>query len=200
MIAFFRELSYSLLMAEPRPFEPVKLVCGILAAEDAVFDLALERLGGLFGPIDARSGRHDFDMTDYYEPEMGPGLRRMFAAFERLVRPEDLSAIKIRTNALESEIRAERGGERPVNLDPGYITPAALIMATAKDFSHRVPLRDGIYAHLELLFGKKDVRGLPWTYPDFRDGRYAEFLLEARRILAGQSGAKEAHRPGKREG
>ncbi len=176
-------------MAEPKPFHPVKLVCGILAAQDGVFDLSLERLEVLFGPLDVQSGRYDFNPTDYYDPEMGPGLRRMFVAFKRLVGPEELSDIKLRTNALESEIRAERGAAgRPVNLDPGYITSAALIMATAKDFSHRVPLRDGIYAHLELLFGKQDVRLLPWTYPDFRDGRYTKFLLEARRILAGQGG------------
>lgn len=192
MIAFFPELTYSLLMAEPGTFEPVKLVCGILAAEDAVFDVSLQKLEGLFGPIDARSGRYGFDKTDYYAAEMGPGLRRMFAAFERLVRPEDLSPIKLRTNALESEIRAERGEtRRAVNLDPGYLTPAALFMATAKDFSHRVPLRDGIYAHLELLFGKTEARLLPWTYPDFRDGRYTEFLFEARRILVGMSGKRD---------
>jgi hypothetical protein len=176
-------------MAEPKPFGPVKLVCGILAAEERVFDLAQERLEELFGPIDARSGRPAFDLTDYYEPEMGPGLRRMFAAFERLVEPEGLSAVKLRTNALEAAIRDEVGGSgRPVNLDPGFVTRAALIMATAKDFSHRIPLRDGIYAHLELLFGTRDLRFLPWTYPDFRDGRYTAFLLETRRILAGQTG------------
>ena len=189
MIAFFSELSYSLLMAEPKPFEPVKLVCGVIASEDALFKISQERLEDLFGPIDLRSGRHAFDLTEYYASEMGPGLQRMFVAFERLIRPEELGAIKLATNALESTLRAERGGaRRPVNLDPGYVTPAALIMATAKDFSHRVPLRDGIYAHLELLFGKKDLRFLPWTYPDFRDGRYTEFLIGARSILTRQAG------------
>jgi hypothetical protein len=171
-------------MAEIRPFPPAKFVCGIIAANDARFGRAASALAGIFGPIDGRSGRFSFDFSDYYQTEMGPGLRRGFLSFSRLVQPEDLSAIKVRTNALEKELgRAEGIEGRAVNLDPGIITAAALIMATAKDFAHRVPLRDGIYGHLEFLFGRGGIRLLDWTYPDFRDGRYTPFFLEARKGL-----------------
>jgi hypothetical protein len=171
-------------MAEIRPFAPAKLVCGVIAADEEHFDRAEAALAGLYGPVDGRSGRFPFDFSDYYEPRMGTGLRRGFLSFSSLVPPEKLSEIKIRTNALEEEIRLALDSPRRVaNLDPGIITAAALIMATAKDFAHRVPLREGIYAHLEFLFARRGIRLLEWTYPDFRDGRYTPFFLEARNRL-----------------
>jgi hypothetical protein len=171
-------------MAEIRPFPSAKLVCGIIAADNARFERAEAALEALYGPIDGRSGRFPFDFSDYYEPQMGPGLTREFLSFARLVPPESLSPIKLRTNELETEVRTSLGlTGRPVNLDPGIVTSAALVMATAKDFAHRVPLRDGIYGHLEFLFAKHGIRLLEWTYPDFRDGRYTPFFLEARKRL-----------------
>jgi hypothetical protein len=174
-------------MSEPKPFSPGKLVCGILSSAALYFEYAEEKLSGLFGPIDLKSPNREFDATDYYEQEMGPGLRRIFLSFERLIRPEDLSEIKLKTNALEESIRARfRSERRIVNLDPGYLSAAALIMATAKDFSHRVPLQHGIYAHLEFLFHKNGIQLLPWTYPDLRGDRYRAFFLEARRVYSAQ--------------
>ena len=168
-------------MTEARPFTPVKLVCGILAGGDLLFEKAEAALASLFGSLDRRSNRFPFDCTGYYEAEMGSGLRRGFVSFSGLADAERLPTIKLETNALEEDIRRESGsGGRMVNLDPGVLTKAALIMATAKDFSHRVPLRSGIYAHLELLFGRGGVRYLEWTYPDFRDGRYDTFFLQTR--------------------
>jgi len=108
-------------------------------------------------------------------------------SFVRLISPETLSEIKIRTNALEEEIREEmKQTRRVVNIDPGYLTASALIMATAKDFAHRVPLQDGIYAHLELLFAKNVVRTLDWTYPDYKTEGYQKFFLDVRRIYLPQ--------------
>jgi hypothetical protein len=181
-------------MAEIRSFPPVKLMCGIIAARDEHFIRAEEKLAGLYGPIDSQSARFAFDLTNYYEVEMGPGLKRGFISFDRLIDPSGLAAIKIRTNGLEKEIAAEFGTdrqpgrqERPgrrsriVNLDPGYLTAAALIMATAKDFSHRIPLQEGIYGHLEFLFTKTGIRRLDWTYPDFAQEGYQAYFLSLRR-------------------
>jgi hypothetical protein len=121
---------------------------------------------------------------------MGPGLlRRIFLSFRDLRPPEELAGVKLRTNAFEDEIRRALCSEgRPVNIDPGYMTRAALIMATSKDFAHRVPLRDGIYAHLEILFARGGVRTLNWTYPDFRRPDYHEFLLHVRDALLRRPG------------
>jgi hypothetical protein len=169
-------------MADIRPFHPVKLVCGIIAAEDDHVREAEERLVESFGPVDDRGPRVVFAGTAYYEPEMGSGLRRGFIAFRDLITPESLPAIKIRTNALEDDLRAFFAADRRiVNLDPGYLTTAALILATAKDFSHRVPLKDGIFAHLELIFNKTGVKRLEWTYPDFRNEDHIPFFRRVRR-------------------
>lgn len=174
-------------MTEPKSFSPVKLICGIIASEEKFFKRAEERLVELYGPLDLASPLFTFDFTDYYEKQMGQNLKRKFVSFGNLIFPESLSEIKIRTNALEEEIKEElKAGKRIVNLDPGYMTASALIMATAKDFAHRIALQHGIYAHLELLFGKDDVRDLSWTYPDFETEGYQKFLLDVRRIYLAQ--------------
>lgn len=158
-----------------------------MTSDPVCFEYAEGQLSERFGSVDLKSPAVAFDTTDYYDQEMGRGLRRSFLSFERLIRPEDLSDIKRATNALEESVREHFGsGRRVVNLDPGFLTAAALIMATAKDFSHRVPLRNGIYAHLEFLFHKTGVQLLPWTYPDLRGDRYGEFFIEARRVYLAQ--------------
>ncbi len=174
-------------MSEASPFSAVKLICGIIASQEAVFKKAEERLVEIYGTLDLSSSLFEFVFTDYYEKQMGKNLKRKFLSFCDLMSPEALSEIKIRTNALEEEIKEEfKARKRIVNLDPGYMTASALIMATAKDFAHRIPLQNGIYAHLEFLFGKNDVRALSWTYPDFKTEAYQKFFLEVRRIYLSQ--------------
>jgi hypothetical protein len=175
-------------MAEPKPFTPVKPVCGIIASSEAAFKEAEAGLTEILGPVQARSPLFAFQVTNYYEAEMGPGLKRGFLSFAGMIRPERLADLKLSTNALERAIAGRlASGARPVNLDPGYLTRAALIMATAKDFSHRVPLADGIYAHLEFLFAKAGgIRRLDWTYPDFLQAGYQEFFLEVRRTYVAE--------------
>lgn len=174
-------------MAQPKPFSPVKLICGIIAFKEASFKKAKERLVQLFGPVDLTTSLFIFNFTDYYEKQMGKNLKRKFLSFANLISPEILGDIKLRTNELEEKIREElKEGRRVVNLDPGYLTQSALIMATAKDFAHRIPLQQGIYAHLELLFSKKGIKILDWTYPDYRTEEYHKFFMEVRRIYLSQ--------------
>jgi hypothetical protein len=169
-------------MSEPRPFAPAKYVCGVLSSEPRFFEAAESGLVRLFGPVERRSARYDFDGTDYYAAEMGGGpLRREFLSFRGLAAPDRLADFKLATNGLEAELRRAGGVPfRVVNLDPGYLTGSALIMATAKNFAHRIPLARGIYAHLELLFGREGVRTLDWTYPDMRRVENREFFLAVR--------------------
>lgn len=174
-------------LASPKPFAAVKLICGMMASRESVFQSAADKLIRLYGVPDSESPMFSFDITDYYEKQMGKNLKRKFMSFERLIEPEKLSDIKRQTNRLEEAIREElQSSRRVVNLDPGYLTSSALIMATAKDFSHRIPLQNGIYAHLEFLFGKNDIRILDWTYPDFRSEGYRQYFLEVRRNYLGQ--------------
>ena len=174
-------------MAEPKAFSQVKLVCGIIASREHYFKRAEERLRELYGSVDKESPLFEFKLTNYYEKQMGKNLKRKFLSFAHLISPERLSEIKLQTNELEKEIRKEfQAMQRIVNLDPGYLTPSALVMATVKDFAHRIPLRDGIYAHLEFLFTKKEVRVLSWTYPDYKTEGYQKFFMEIRQIYLSQ--------------
>jgi len=169
-------------MADIKTFTPVKLICGIIASQKNVFTQAHSFLEDEFGPVDHSSLLFNFTYTDYYEKQMGSGLDRQFLSFQNLIKPEQLSRIKIRTNELEEIIRRGFGAQRRiVNIDPGHLTASALIMATTKDFAHRIPLQDGIYAHLELLFLKKDVKTLSWTYPDYKTELYHSYFLEVRK-------------------
>ena len=174
-------------MSEIKAFAPVKLVYGIIFSEEPYFRKAQAHLIELHGRMDLESPSFDFDLTDYYKKQMGQDLQRRFMTFQELIRPEELSEIKVRANHLEEDIKKEcREERRIVNIDPGYITSSALIMATAKDFSHRIPLQQGIYAHLEFLFGKTGIRTLDWTYPDLRREVCQKFFLEARRVYLAQ--------------
>ena len=169
-------------MAQPKEFAPVKIACGVIYKEEALYQKVRTTLEADWGAIDLESPAFPFDLTDYYEAEMGTGLKRRFMSFRGLTTPESLPSLKLRAIALEEDLRRETEAPgRPVNIDPGYVTASALIMATAKDFSHRVPLGGGIYAHLELLFTKSGIRTLDWTYPDMRREVFGEFFREVRR-------------------
>ena len=171
-------------MAQPREFSPVKLICGVIYKEDALYAEVRRRLEAEWGKIDSESPAFPFDLTGYYEDEMGGGLVRRFVSFETLVPPESLPAAKLWAIELESIIRQERGlTGRPVNIDPGYLTASAVIMATAKDFAHRIPLGRGIYAHLEFLFSRPGVRTLDWTYPDLRREPAQAYFRNVREIF-----------------
>jgi len=174
-------------MAEAKPFSPVKLICGIIASEESIFKRAEEHLVQLYSSIDHTSPLLKFNFTDYYEKQMGKNLKRKFLSFAHLISPEKLGEIKLRTNELEEKIKEEqRASHRIINLDPGYLTPSALIIATVKDFAHRIPLQHGIYAHLELLFGKKDIHTLSWTYPDYQTEEYQNFFKAVRSVYLSQ--------------
>jgi hypothetical protein len=156
-------------MAQPKAFAQVKLICGVIYKEEDLYGEVKRRLEGEWGSVDGESPAFPFDLTGYYEDEMGPDLSRRFMSFGTLVAPESLPERKLLTIGVEEALRRERGASgRPVNIDPGYLTASAVVMATAKDFAHRIPLGRGIYAHLEFLFTRTGVRTLDWTYPDLR--------------------------------
>ena len=172
---------------QAKPFTPVKLICGIISSKEHYFKTAEHKLREMFGVFDLESPFFEFTYTDYYESQMGKELKRKFLSFEQLIRPEKLSEIKVKTNSLEIGLKEElKVNLRAVNLDPGFLSPSAIVMATVKDFAHRIPLQNGIYAHLELQFTKTGTKTLEWTYPDFRSKKYHEFFLVVRKIYLAQ--------------
>ena len=170
-------------MGSIRPVKPVKLFCGIIAKSPELITSAREELSRLFGRTDRESEIMPFDFTDYYAEEMGKGLLRQFVAFQELIDPGRLAGIKIATNTIEDKFAVTSAGKtsRTVNLDPGYITAANLILATTKDFSHRTYIGDGIYAEVTLNFKKSGCVFFDWTYPDFKSGKYTPFFQEIRK-------------------
>ena len=163
----------------------VKLICGMLSSQAALLEQAEGPLAGLFGPVELASEVMDFDFTDYYRREMGGPLYRRFVAFAGCVSPEVLVEAKWSTNALEADFARRLGGSppRPINLDVGYVEPSKLVLASLKNFSHRVYLGRSVYADLTLMYRKGRWEPLPWTFPDYASGRYHPFLSEVRRHL-----------------
>ena len=165
-------------MSKARKPRRVKLIIGMLAKDRKLFDIAEGFFIKRFGSIDYRSPLIPFDQTDYYEKEMGSPLERKFVSFKNLISPEEISKIKLLTNSIEKRLsRKEKGMlKRKVNIDPGYISDAKLVLATTKDFSHRIYLGRGIYAEVTLLWKKRGFEPSDWTYPDYRTDAYCAFF------------------------
>jgi len=169
-------------MAQPRQPEPVKLIVGMISRFEDAFRLAETDLCKHFGAIDSRSAEFPFDITDYYSDQMGTNLTRRFLSFADLIAPDRLAEIKLLTNQLERDLAATAKWpvERPINIDPGYVTLSKLILATTKDYAHRVYLGRGIYAEVTLKFKKGKFEPWPWTYPDYRTEGYLSWFAKVR--------------------
>jgi len=157
-------------------FNQVKLFCGLIFVEAAAAEKAKTELADHFSAIDSQSALIPFTATDYYRKEMGEPLFRQFVSFSGWLDPEGLPEIKCFTNRLEE--RFLKAGKRTVNLDPGYLSDANVIIATSKNHYHRVPLNRGVYAHLEYVLKNKQFEFLPWTYPDFKQAEYLAFFRQ----------------------
>jgi len=174
-------------MGEVREPRPVKVFVGILLALPSALPEVRALLAEQLGPADCESQLLDFSYTDYYEPEMGPDLKRVFLGFHRLAIPDALVDLKLFTNRLEQTFAVN--GKRTVNIDPGYLTAARVVLASTKDFSHRLYLGRGIYGEVTLVYQKKDFQALPWTYPDYRSEGYRQFFRELRTVHIAQLAA-----------
>jgi hypothetical protein len=155
------------------------LICGIImpppAAESEVRSLLEEH----FGPIELASAEIPFDFTDYYAAEFGPNLLRRWVSFVRLQPRDALAAIKTAANRLEDSRRGP-DGRRTVNLDPGLLTMHNLVLASTKDYSHRVYLNRGIHAEVTLIYEHGGFRALPWTYRDYTSPAALAFFSAVR--------------------
>lgn len=168
-------------MSEPREPSPAKLIVGLLYREEAIQRQALETLTGRLGPLDYLSEARPFSYTRYYEREMGAGLLRQTGSFLNLTHPGELPDIKLFSNQIEQELSRE--SKRLINIDPGLLSPERLVLATGKNYTHRIYLRAGIYADLTLIYQGGDFRPFPWTYPDYQDPSLLHFLRALRAKL-----------------
>ncbi|MBU4055287.1 MAG: DUF4416 family protein [Proteobacteria bacterium] len=165
-------------MSIPKPPNPAKLVIGVIVQDKSFLAAIMDELAGTFGSHDLISPWFDFNYTNYYENEMGLHLFRRMLVFKTLIRQEDLAEIKIVTNGIESKYLSN--GNRQANLDPGYLLLERFVLATGKNYSHRIYIGKSIYADLTLLYEKGKYQVLPWTYPDYAQSDIQNFLIKVR--------------------
>ncbi len=152
------------ILIQPKDVQPV---LSILSSRwDDIWPGLGERLEHIFGKIEYISRDIPFVETSYYNEELGEPIYRRVFSFEGLVPPQELIEIKIKTNELEDEFR-DREGKRIFNLDPGILSLERFVLATGKEYTHRIYLGKGVWADLTLIFQKGQWRSLPWTYPDY---------------------------------
>jgi hypothetical protein len=163
-------------MGTENDFVYVKLFCGLIFQQSNTCSIIKHRLTGIYSEIDIESVVFPFTFTNYYFQEMGEPLFKQFIGFSHLIHPEQLPDIKRHANQLEIEFSLDK--RRTVNIDPGYISNANVIIATTKNHYHRIPLQKGIYAHMEYVIKKKQFFPLEWTYPDFKSSEYLNFFFQ----------------------
>jgi len=165
---------------------PVKLFIGItytreLDKKDILNNYVLSN----FGDADLMSDCYSFDQfTEYYVQEMGKNLKKMFISFKALINPGDLPGIKRRSNQIEMEMLHD--GRRLLNLDPGYLTQAKIVLATTKDYSHRIYLGEGIFGDLHMYYSNKSYHPQAWTYPDYKQEKIINYFNQLREVFVRQ--------------
>ncbi len=160
----------------------VKLIVGMLSPVEELFAEAEKVLGQRFGAVDFSSKLIPFTHTKYYDKEMGQGILRKFISFKGLIDAGGIAEIKTFTCGVEKQFSSPTGARR-INLDPGYVSGAKLVLATTKNYDHRVYLKDGIYAEVILHFRNGSFQVWPWTYPDYRSKEYIEIFNKIRTLF-----------------
>ncbi len=168
-------------MAEIAPYQPVLLFVGILFREEEVVNEAFRIMDEEFPPFDLKSETIPFGYSNYYDTEMGSGIKRCWVASGELRDPSKLAKWKLFTDGIERRLSID--GRRQINLDPGFVGLSKVVLASLKDHPQRVPLESGVYAEFELIFNNNKWDDLPWTYRDYADKPAKNFLTEVRSQL-----------------
>lgn len=167
-------------MGLPKRPGKANLFAGLLSSDAGLFPKVRTELEKVFGAIDFESDILDFNHTGYYAEEFGGSLKRKFFGFERLSDLGEIYKTKLDTNALEAIFT--NNGRRTVNIDPGYVNLAKVVLFSTKDYSHRIHIAEGIFAEVTLFFKDGAFRAWPWTYPDYKTGAYLDIFHAIRNI------------------
>ena len=158
----------------------VKLVASIIFRDRPRLERAEKCLKRIYGAMETLELESPFDYTDYYSSEFGSPLYRKIFCFRKPVGPERLADIKLVTNRLECKMKVE--GKRTVNIDPGYVTDAKLVLLTTKDYTHRVYIGSRIFAESTLHYRDGSFRPWPWTYPDYASDAIVGYFNKVRKL------------------
>jgi len=156
----------------------VKLFIAITFNKKASYNKIIDILKIKFGEIDFYYGPIAFNFTNYYEDEMGKELQKAYMTFVKKIKREELSEIKVYTNHLEQQNSENQ--KRIINIDPGYLASDKLVLASTKDFYHRIYIGNGIFAEVTLHYRKGHWRYFSWTYPDYKTNEFFTFLDKTR--------------------
>lgn len=170
-------------MAQCKEPIPVLPFCAVTYQDENLLRMTENFLVDILSPILTRSQSFHFSrFTPYYKKEMGENLYKIFYFFSQTLLPENYHLIKLKTNEFEQQ-HLFSGEKRRLNLDPGYITEAKLVLLSAKDYSHRIYINDGIYAEVQLVYHGNSFSPQPWSYPDYSDAQNIAFINQGRTWL-----------------
>lgn len=175
-------------MGTPRDPKSAKYFAGLLSSDIALLDSVETDLTPILGIVDLRGETLPWNVSKFYENEMGPGLLRRFVSFCQLGSPGNLAKIKLQTQAVERQYRSrgpERTGRR-VNIDPGYLEAGKVVLASTKNAGHRIYLKSGIYGETTLLYYNGAFQACPHSYPDYLWAETLSFLTSVRLIYLEQ--------------
>ena len=172
----------------------VKLIASLIYRDSYMLDRAEKGLQRIYGPIETLEKTLSFDYTDYYFPEFGEPLWRKMICFRKVLSVENIFKVKLVTNALEDRLR-ERG-KRTVNIDPGYVNDAKLVLFTTKDYVHRIHVGKSIFAESTLYFKEGSFQAWPWSYRDYASEEMLEYFNTVRSIyMKDTSGGRHSRTP-----
>ena len=160
---------------------PAKALIGVLFQKDEIYQQFLRHLEKIEVEIELESEIYKFDLTDYYQEEMGSGLFRIFLSLKGLYPVEQSVSLKNETNSWENEWK--EAGKRTLNLDPGYLDLHKVVLLSGKEGPQKIYLGGGTWADLNLIRKARRFEALPWTFPDLRESRYHSFFERVRENL-----------------
>ncbi len=162
--------------------EKVKYFAGIIIRqENGLWNNVKNALEKEFSPIDLKSETIPFTFTDYYEPQMGKDLLRFWIGFSGLFNRDSLPDWKIRSGKIEKTFK-DSNRLRKVNIDPGYLALSKVVLASTKNYGHRIYIGKGILAEIEYIYRRGDFLPMDWTYPDYRSDQALLFFKKLREI------------------
>lgn len=166
--------------------EEVALFVATLYSKAEYFKKAFKILIEEFGNALFISQPYNWDYSKYYDKELGSPVLRQFIFFERFIHPGLLPDIKIKTNDIEDSLSIE--GKRQINLDPGYMTLSKIVLASTKNYAHRLYLGKGIYGEVTLVFKDKTYMPHIFTYRDYQDKICLDIFMKVREIIKDKMG------------
>jgi hypothetical protein len=164
--------------------EQALLFVGMLYSDPGVLNHVQQTLEREFGGPLLVSPSSKWDYSLHYKDELGWPLLRQFIFFKKVIDPETLADIKVKTNEIEDSFSVN--GKRQINLDPGYLTLAKIVLASTKNYAHRVYLRKGIYGEITLFYQDGIFKPHIFTYRDYQEKSCVDMFMRARTLFKKQ--------------